>query len=68
MSRRLRDDAAFSSVDNGEALTASRRMLRGEPKELLATMDAEGREFAKRLAMPEARAALLAFTSKKRQG
>jgi hypothetical protein len=51
-----------------EALAASRRMLRGEPKELLATMDAEGLEFAKRLAMPEARAAFLAFTSKKRQG
>jgi enoyl-CoA hydratase/carnithine racemase len=51
-----------------EALAASRRMLRGEAKELLETMDAEGREFAKRLAMPEARAAFLAFTSKKRQG
>ena len=51
-----------------EALAASRRMLRGDAKELLATMDAEGREFGKRLAMPEARAALTAFATKKRQG
>lgn len=51
-----------------EALAASRRMLRGDPEELLATMDAEGREFAKRLTMPEARAALLGFTNKRRDG
>ncbi len=51
-----------------EALAASRRMLRGDPAELLATMDVEGREFAKRLTMPEARAALLGFTNKRRDG
>ncbi|MBV9567421.1 MAG: enoyl-CoA hydratase/isomerase family protein [Hyphomicrobiales bacterium] len=48
------------------ALAATRRMLRGDHKELLATMDEEGREFARRLALPEARAALLAFTNRKR--
>ncbi|MBV9111818.1 MAG: enoyl-CoA hydratase/isomerase family protein [Hyphomicrobiales bacterium] len=50
------------------ALAASRRMMRGDTCELLAVMDQEGREFANRLAMPEARASLLAFTNKKRQG
>ena len=62
------DKAKTLATKPPAALAASRRMLRGEPDELLAVMDAEGREFAKRLAMPEARAALLAFTEKKRQG
>jgi enoyl-CoA hydratase/carnithine racemase len=50
-----------------EALAATRKMLRGDIGALASVMDDEGREFAKRLAMPEARAAFLAFTSKKRQ-
>jgi enoyl-CoA hydratase/carnithine racemase len=44
-----------------QALAATRRMLRGDPNELLLVMDKEGREFATRLGMPEARAAFAAF-------
>jgi enoyl-CoA hydratase/carnithine racemase len=51
-----------------QALAATRKMLRGEPEELSLVMDREGREFAARLVMPEARAAFLAFTKKKHQG
>ena len=47
-----------------KALAAARKMLRGDPNELLITMDKEGREFAARALMPEARAAFLAFTQK----
>jgi enoyl-CoA hydratase/carnithine racemase len=46
------------------ALQAARRMLRGDPNELLVMMDKEGREFAARLAMPEARAAFLSFLNR----
>jgi enoyl-CoA hydratase/carnithine racemase len=47
-----------------KALAATRKMLRGDLDALSLVMDEEGREFAARLAMPEARAALLAFTNK----
>jgi enoyl-CoA hydratase/carnithine racemase len=50
-----------------EALAATRKMLRGDVGELASAMDKEGREFASRLAMPEARAALLAFMSRERR-
>jgi enoyl-CoA hydratase/carnithine racemase len=47
-----------------KALAATRRMLRGDPNELMLVMEKEGREFATRLGMPEARAALTAFMQK----
>jgi len=47
-----------------KALAATRRMLRGDPNELMAVMDQEGHEFAGRLSMPEARAAFSAFMQK----
>jgi enoyl-CoA hydratase/carnithine racemase len=49
-----------------KALAATRKMLRGDPNELIILMDKEGREFAMRLTMPEARAAFLVFTHKDR--
>jgi enoyl-CoA hydratase/carnithine racemase len=49
-----------------KALAATRKMLRGDQNELLILMDKEGREFATRLVMPEARAAFLAFTHRDR--
>jgi enoyl-CoA hydratase/carnithine racemase len=49
-----------------KALATTRRMLRGDPNELTLVMEKEGREFAARLTMPEARAAFLAFTNKDR--
>jgi enoyl-CoA hydratase/carnithine racemase len=50
-----------------KALAAARKMLRGDMNDLPVQMDKEGREFAMRLAMPEARAAFLAFTQRDRQ-
>ncbi|SDR62266.1 Enoyl-CoA hydratase/carnithine racemase [Rhizobiales bacterium GAS113] len=49
-----------------KALAATRKMLRGDPGELTLVMDKEGREFAARLTMPEARAAFMAFANKDR--
>jgi len=51
-----------------KALAATRKMLRGDPNELAVIMEKEGREFAARLTMPEARAAFLAFTQRDRTG
>jgi enoyl-CoA hydratase/carnithine racemase len=51
-----------------QALAAARKLLRGDVNELLAHMDKEGREFAARLGMPEARAAFLAFMQRGRAG
>jgi len=48
-----------------KALAASRKMLRGDPSELTLVMEKEGREFAARVVMPEARAAFLAFAGRK---
>jgi len=42
----------------------SRAMLRGDPEALAARMDEEAREFARRLASPEAQAAFAAFTGR----
>jgi enoyl-CoA hydratase/carnithine racemase len=47
-----------------KALAATRRMLRGDPAQLMAVMEEEGDEFAARLSMPEARAAFSAFMQK----
>jgi enoyl-CoA hydratase/carnithine racemase len=43
------------------ALLASRRLMRGDPAEILARIDAEAALFAKALASPEARARFAAF-------
>ncbi len=43
------------------ALAASRRLMRGDPKEILARIDAEAALFAKALASPEARERFAAF-------
>jgi enoyl-CoA hydratase/carnithine racemase len=51
-----------------QALASARNMLRGDVNELLARMDEEGREFAKRLGLPEARAAFMAFMQRGRAG
>lgn len=48
-----------------EALLAARRLLRGDPAELLARIDAEAALFAKALASPETRARLAAFFARK---
>jgi 1,4-dihydroxy-2-naphthoyl-CoA synthase len=47
------------------ALAASRRLLRGDPGEVLARIDAEVAIFAERLATPEAREAFAAFLEKR---
>lgn len=43
------------------ALQATRRLMRGDPADVLARIDAEAQLFAKALAAPEARARLAAF-------
>ncbi|MEK4033277.1 enoyl-CoA hydratase-related protein [Methylocystis sp. IM3] len=48
-----------------EALVASRRLLRGDPADLLARIDAEARLFAEALASNETRARLAAFFARK---
>jgi enoyl-CoA hydratase/carnithine racemase len=48
-----------------EAVLASRRLLRGSPKEIIARIDEEAAEFKRRLASPESQAALRAFLSRK---
>lgn len=47
-----------------EALAATRRLMRGDPAEILARMDAEVEAFRARLASPEARARFEAFMSR----
>jgi enoyl-CoA hydratase/carnithine racemase len=51
-----------------QALASARKMLRGDVDDVLAQMDKEGREFAMRLGMPEARAAFMAFMQRGRAG
>jgi enoyl-CoA hydratase/carnithine racemase len=51
-----------------EALAATRRLMRGDPAEIERRIEAEAGEFAARLASPEARAAFLAFLSRKSGG
>ena len=48
-----------------EALALSRRLIRGDRAEIIARMEEEGRLFAERLVSDEARAAFMAFMSKK---
>jgi enoyl-CoA hydratase/carnithine racemase len=47
------------------ALAASRRLLRGDPAEIVARIDEEVRIFAERMASPEAREAFQAFLEKR---
>jgi enoyl-CoA hydratase/carnithine racemase len=51
-----------------EALLAARRLLRGDPAEVLARIDAEAKIFAERLQSEEFRAALRAVQSRGRAG
>lgn len=56
--------AARLAAKPREALAASRRLMRGDRKELLARMDEESREFGKRMVSDEARQVFMAFMSK----
>lgn len=49
-----------------EAVAASRRLLRGEPEEIIARIDEEAGHFRERLQSQEARAAFEAFFERKR--
>lgn len=48
-----------------EALAATRRLMRGDPEEVLTRIDEEVKVFAERLASPEAREAFSAFLEKR---
>jgi len=48
-----------------EALAAARRLMRGDPAEVVARIDAEIAEFRRRLASPEVREAFEAFLEKR---
>lgn len=48
-----------------EALKAARRLMRGDPSEIIKRTDAEAVTFAERLASPEAREAFQAFLEKR---
>lgn len=48
-----------------EALAAARRLMRGDPAEIVRRTDEEAHTFAKRLASPEAREAFQAFLEKR---
>lgn len=49
-----------------QAVTISRRLMRGSPDDIIARIDAEAAEFKARLKSPEAQAAFAAFMSRKR--
>lgn len=49
-----------------DAVLKARRLLKGEPAEVLARIDSEAQGFAERLASPEARAAFAAFLERGR--
>jgi enoyl-CoA hydratase/carnithine racemase len=48
-----------------EALALARKLMRGDPTEVMARIDAEITEFARRLASPEAKEAFQAFLEKR---
>ena len=50
-----------------QALAASRRLIRGDRREVLARMDEESAEFAKRMVSDEARQVFLAFMGKSKK-
>ncbi len=47
-----------------EALAIARRLIRGDPEEIVARIDKEAVAFAERLASPEAQAAFAAFLTR----
>jgi enoyl-CoA hydratase/carnithine racemase len=49
-----------------EAVAISRRLMKGEPTEIIGRIDAEGVQFKQRLASPEARQAFEAFLNRKK--
>lgn len=49
-----------------EGVRVARRLMRGAPDEIVARIDAEGEAFKERLASPEAKAAFMAFLTRKR--
>ncbi len=49
-----------------QAVTASRRLMRGTPEEIVARIDAEADQFKERLKSAEAQAAFTAFMTRKR--
>jgi enoyl-CoA hydratase/carnithine racemase len=49
-----------------EGVAISRRLMKGEPAEIVARMDEEGVQFKRRLGSPEARQAFEAFLSRKK--
>ena len=55
------DAARRLAANPPAALAASRRLMRGDPKKILARIDAEAALFAKALASPEARERFAAF-------
>ncbi|HEY8053074.1 MAG: enoyl-CoA hydratase-related protein [Steroidobacterales bacterium] len=63
--RKLARDVVAQPV---EALLAARRLLRGDPAEVLARLDAEAKVFQERLQSAEFRAAVFAIASRGRAG
>jgi enoyl-CoA hydratase/carnithine racemase len=59
------DAARTLAAKPPEALALARRLMRGDPAEVLARIDAEVAEFKRRLASPEAREAFQAFLEKR---
>ncbi|MBM3625396.1 MAG: enoyl-CoA hydratase, partial [Alphaproteobacteria bacterium] len=55
------DSASRLATKPAKALRAARRLMRGDPKELLARIDAEAALFAEALTSPEARERFAAF-------
>jgi enoyl-CoA hydratase/carnithine racemase len=49
-----------------QGVLASRRLMRGEPDEIIARIDAEAELFKTRLQSAEAQAAFMAFMTRKR--
>ncbi|MVF25113.1 enoyl-CoA hydratase, partial [Methylocaldum sp. BRCS4] len=60
------DAAQRLAAKPAAALSASRRLLRGDPKEILARIDAEAALFAQALSSPATRERLAAFFARAR--
>ncbi len=58
--------ASRLAVKPSDALTAARRLMRGQPREILQRTEDEAQAFARQLASPTAQAAMAAFLSKSR--
>jgi enoyl-CoA hydratase/carnithine racemase len=57
--------AARLAAKAPEALSVSRRLMRGDPAAIVARIDEEARIFGSRLSSPEAREAFAAFMEKR---